>query len=293
MSNQMEDYFANFNSQFTLFSSENIGFESFPPLQNSFGTINAKGNSSVLLSSKIRGIDTESPMLVFSENQGKRTTYLFGENSWKWRAHYFIENQNFEKYDTFIDKIIQYLSTNSDKQSLVVEHQLIYNLGDPIEISAYYLNKNFEFDEKARFEISIVNTTSKMNRKYDFSRASNSFKVNLESLPAGKYNFTITELNSKERYSNTLEILDFDVEKQFVNPDEFRLQQLANYTKGSLFYPDKTDQLIHKLLAESEYQSIQKEVVIKSPLIEWVSLLIFLLFILSLEWFVRKYNGLL
>lgn len=27
MSNQMEDYFANFNSQFTLFSSENIGFE--------------------------------------------------------------------------------------------------------------------------------------------------------------------------------------------------------------------------------------------------------------------------
>lgn len=293
MSNQMEDYFANFNSQFTLFSSENIGFESFPPLQNSFGTINAKGNSSVLLSSKIRGIDTESPMLVFSENQGKRTTYLFGENSWKWRAHYFIENQNFEKYDTFIDKIIQYLSTNSVKQSLVVEHQLIYNLGDPIEISAYYLNKNFEFDEKARFEISIVNTTSKMNRKYDFSRASNSFKVNLESLPAGKYNFTITELNSKERYSNTLEILDFDVEKQFVNPDEFRLQQLANYTKGSLFYPDKTDQLIHKLLAESEYQSIQKEVVIKSPLIEWVSLLIFLLFILSLEWFVRKYNGLL
>ena len=293
MSNQMEDYFANFNSQFTLFSSENIGFESFPPLQNSFGTINAKGNSSVLLSSKIRGIDTESPMLVFSENQGKRAAYLFGENSWKWRSHYFIENQNFEKYDTFIDKIIQYLSTNSVKQSLVVEHQLVYNLGDPIEISAYYLNKNFEFDEKARFEISIVNTTSKMNRKYDFSRASNSFKVNLESLPAGKYNFIVTELNSKERFSNTLEILDFDVEKQFVNPDELRLQQLANYTKGNLFYPDKTDQLIQKLLAESEYQPIQKDVVIKSPLIEWVSLLIFLLFILSLEWFVRKYNGLL
>ena len=107
------------------------------------------------------------------------------------------------------------------------------------------------------------------------------------------YNFTITELNSKERYSKTLEILDFDVEKQFVNPDELRLQQLANYTKGSLLYPDKTDQLIQKLLAESEYQPIQKDVVIKSPLIEWVSLLIFLLFILSLEWFVRKYNGLL
>ena len=70
MSNQKEDYLASFNSQFNLFASEDIGFEQFPPLQNSFGTVTTNNNLSVLLSSKIRNIDTNAPLLAFSENQG-------------------------------------------------------------------------------------------------------------------------------------------------------------------------------------------------------------------------------
>ena len=80
MGSQIEDYFASFNTQFNLFAINNMGFESFPPLQNSFGTISLKGNVSVLLSSKIRNINTQSPLLAFADNQGKRTAFLLGEN---------------------------------------------------------------------------------------------------------------------------------------------------------------------------------------------------------------------
>jgi hypothetical protein len=290
---QTEDYFAGFNTQFNLFVINNIGFESFPPLQNSFGTISLKGNVAVLLSSKIRNIDTQSPLLAFTENQGKRTAFLLGENSWKWRSQSFIDNQSFEKYDVFIDKIIQFLASNTTKKSLVVEHELFYNSGDKIEISAQYFNKNYEFDEKARLSITIENTHSKVVKNYDLLKGSNSYKVNLDGLPAGKYNFKITELNSKERYWNHFEVLDFDIEKQFVNPNFDKLSQLATHTNGKVYLPNQVDDLIQELLKNKEYKAVQKNIIKNTPLIDWIWLLVIIVSVLATEWFVRKYNGLL
>ena len=293
MSGQKEDYLSVFNGQFNLFAADNIGFENLPPLQNAFGTVTTKGAVSVLLSSKIRSIDTNSPLLAFAENQGKRAAYLLGENSWKWRLQTHVNNQSFEKYDVFIDKIIQFLASNNSKKSLVVEHESFYNSGEAIEITAQFFNKNYEFDEKARLTIAVTNTKTKQTKNYDLLKGNNSYKVNLDGLKAGSYLFTVKELNSKTTYSSSFEILDFDIEKQFVNPDVEKLTQLATQTQGKAFFPDQVDVLIKTLLENDEYKAIEKNIVTKTPLIDWIWLLVLISFLLATEWFVRKYNGLL
>ena len=293
MSGQKEDYLSVFNSQFNLFAADNIGFETLPPLQNAFGTVTTKGAVSVLLSSKIRTIGTNAPLLAFTENQGKRTAYLLGENSWKWRLQTHVNNQSFEKYDIFIDKIIQFLALNNSKKSLVVEHESFYNSGEAIEITAQFFNKNYEFDEKARLTISVTNIKTKQTKNYDLLKGNNSFKVNLDGLKAGSYAFTVKELNSKTTYSGKFEILDFDIEKQFVNPDVEKLTQLATQTQGKAFFSDQVDALIKTLLENEEYKAIQKNTVSKTPLIDWIWLLVLISILLATEWFVRKYNGLL
>lgn len=293
MSGQKEDYLAEFNSQFNLFAIDNIGFENLPPLQNTFGNIVTNGDVSILLSSKIRNINTHAPMLAFTENQGKRTAYLLGENSWKWRLQSHINNQSFGKFDAFIDKIIQFLASDNSKKSLVVEHESFYNSGEQIEITAQYFNKNFEFDEKARLTIAVTNFKSKHTKNYDLLKSNNSYKVNLDGLTAGNYDFSVKELNSKTTYSSHFEILDFDIEKQFVNPDVEKLKQLATQTQGKAYFPDQIEALIKSLLNNEEYKAVQKNIVTKAPLIDWVWLLVLISVFLSTEWFVRKYNGLL
>ena len=293
MSNQREDFLCEFQSAFNLFAIDNIGFENFPPLQNPFGNISTNGNVSVLLSSKIRNVSTNAPLLAFAENQGKRTAFLLGENSWKWRLQSHVDNQSFEKYDVFMDKIIQYLASSTSKKSLVVSHESFYNSGEEIIINAQYFNKNYEFDEKARLTIAVVNAATKQTKNYDLLKGSNSFSANLEGLPAGKYNFTVKELNSNTSYASHFEILDFDIEKQFVNPDVLKLQQLAQQTGGKAFFEDQADQLINTLLENKEYKSIEKNISSKTPIIDWVWLLILIATLLTIEWFVRKYNGLL
>ncbi|MBP4142719.1 hypothetical protein J3S90_13010 [Flavobacterium sp. P4023] len=293
MSGQKEDYLSVFNPQFNLFAIDNIGFENLPPLQNAFGSVTVNGSLSVLLSSKIRTINTNSPLLAFAENQSKRSAYLLGENSWKWRLQSHINNQSFEKYDVFIDKIIQFLATSTSKKSLVVEHERFYNFGEAIEITAQYFNKNYEFDEKARLTIAVTNTKTKQTKSFDLLKSNNYYKVNLDGLKAGNYSFNVKELNSNSTYSSNFEILDFDIEKQFVNPEIEKMSQLALQTLAKEYYPDQVDTLIKVLLENKEYKAIQKNNSTKTPLIDWVWLLIFILILLITEWFTRKYNGLL
>ena len=293
MSGQREDYIADFNTQFNLFALDNIGFESFPPLQNAFGTVTTNGNISILLNSKIRNIDSNIPLLAFAENQGKRSAFLLGENIWKWRFQTNVDNKSFEKFDIFIDKTIQFLASNNSKKSLIVNHESFYNSGDALEISAQYFNKNYEFDEKARLTISITNKNTKQNKKYDLLKTTNAFKVNLDGLLAGQYTFSVKELNSGSTYNGYFEILDFDIEKQFVNPDLQKLTQLSNLTKGKVHFPNQVDDLIKTLLINDNYRAIQKEIVKKTPLIDWYWLLILVAIALASEWFIRKYNGML
>ena len=293
MSGQREDYLSEFQSQFNLFAIENIGFENFPPLQNLFGTITTNGNVSVLLSSKIRNVATNAPLLAFAENQGKRTAFLLGENSWKWRLQSHIDNQSFDKYDVFVDKIIQFLATSTSRKSLVVTHESFYNSGEAIVINAQYFNKNYEFDEKARLTITVTNAETKQAKNYDLLKGNNSFSANQDGLQAGKYNFTVKELNSNTVYSSHFEILDFDIEKQLVNPDVVKLKQLALQTNGKTFFQNQVDDLIKTLIENKEYKSIEKNISTKTPLIDWVWLLILIAVLLTTEWFIRKYNGLL
>jgi hypothetical protein len=141
--------------------------------------------------------------------------------------------------------------------------------------------------------ISVTNTKTKQTKNYDLLKGNNFFKVNLEGLSAGAYNFSVKELNSKTTYSSQFEILDFDIEKQFVNPDVEKLNQLASQTQGKVYYPNQFDALIKTLLENENYKAVQKEIVAKTPLIDWVWLLVLIAISLASEWFIRKYNGML
>ncbi|WP_374399195.1 hypothetical protein [Flavobacterium sp.] len=293
MSAPKEDYLATYESDFNLFAQTNIGFENFPPLEHNFGVVAAKNNVNTLLSARVRNVPVQNPILTFTENGSKRKAYLIGENIWKWRLENHLNKKSFEDFDLFTDKIIQFLVSNASKKNLNVTYESFYNSGENIEITAEYFNKNFEFDDKAQLTIQVVNSKTKATKKYDLLKSTNSYKVNLDGLEAGNYSFKVTEKQSNTTFSGGFEVLDFEIEKQFVNPDKSRLEQLAINTKGKVFYPNQIENVIQTLIDNENYIPTQKETIKKSPLIDWIWLLLIAVFALTSEWFIRKYNGLL
>ena len=281
MSAPKEDYLATYESDFNLFAQTNIGFENFPPLEHNFGVVAAKNNVNTLLTARVRNVPVQNPILTFTENGSKRKAYLIGENIWKWRLENHLNKKSFEDFDLFTDKIIQFLVSNASKKNLNVTYESFYNSGESIEITAEYFNKNYEFDDKAQLTIQVVNSKTKVAKKYDLLKATNSYKVNLDGLEAGNYSFKVTEKQSNTTFSGSFEVLDFEIEKQFVNPDKNRLEQLATNTNGKVYYPNQIENLIKSLLENENYIPTQKETIKKSPLIDWIWLLIFAILALA------------
>ena len=293
LTNKKEDFTPSFLSDFNLFAQNDIQFSQFPPLENPFGKITEKRSVNTLLKAKVNGIEVGNPILTFSEKGSNRNAYLLGENSWKWRMESFVLNQSYEKYDLFIDKIIQYLSTNSAKKSLLVEHESFYNSGETIEIFAQYFNKSYELEENANVSITLTNKNTKSTKNYNFSKANNGYQAIFDGLTPGNYTFQVKETTSNASYNGTFEVLDFDVEKQFVNPDVSKLQQLANQNNGQIIYPNQIEKLLQKLLQKDTYLPVEKTIIKNSPLIDSLWLLIIIVVSLTIEWFTRKHNGLL
>ena len=293
LTNKKEDFTPSFLTDFNLFAQNDIQFSQLPPLENPFGKITEKASFNTLLTAKVNGIEVGNPILTFSENGNSRNAYLLGENSWKWRMESFVLNQSYEKYDLFIDKIIQYLAINSAKKSLLVQHESFYNSGETIEVFAQYFNKSYELEENASLSIYLTNKATKSTKNYNFSKANNGYQAIFDGLTPGNYAFQVKETTSNASYNGTFEVLDFDVEKQFVNPDVSKLQQLANQNNGEIIFPNQIEKLIQKLLQENTYLPVEKTIIKNSPLIDFLWLLIIIVVSLSTEWFIRKYNGLL
>ena len=293
LTNKKEDFTSSFLVGFNLFAQNDIQFAQFPPLENPFGKITEKSSVNTLLTAKVNGIEIGNPILTFSEKGNSRSAYLLGENSWKWRMESHVMNQSYEKYDQFIDKIIQYLSTNSAKKSLLVEHESFYNSGETIEIFAQCFNKSYELEENANLSINLTNKNTKSIKDYNFSKANNGYQAIFDGLEPGNYTFQVKETSSNASYNGSFEVLDFDVEKQFVNPDVSKLQQLASQNKGEVIHPNQIEKLIQKLLEKDTYLPVEKSLIKNSPLIDWLILLIILIISLASEWFIRKFNGLL
>ncbi|HUH52175.1 MAG TPA: hypothetical protein VLZ11_08750 [Flavobacterium sp.] len=290
---QKEDFLAAYNSGFSVFAQEDIGFEDFPPLENLFGNLEIKQNIQTLLDARIRSINTEKPLLFFAERQQQRMAVLLGEGIWKWRLSHYSKTESFEDFDLFINKIIRYLATDNKRKSLVVNHERFYNPDEDVQITAQYFNKNYEFDQDAKLSLILKNTTTNESKAHDLLLSHNYYKANLNGLSPGNYSFVLKESTSNTVYNGSFEVIDFDIEKQYSGANYTKLQLLAQNTGGKVFFENQLEDLISQLLQNDQFKAVEKQRSKKLPLIDFWVLLGVIIAFLSLEWLVRKYNGLL
>ena len=290
---QMEEVSANFNNNYSTFAVEDIGFNDFPPLQTTFGDVAISVPHEVLLGQSVNGFVTESPMLATIEVNGKRDAIWDGEGFWKWRAQSYLQTESFQDFDNFIGKLVQYLASNNRRSRLEVSNETFYYNNNPVKISAQYFDKNYVFDSRAVLNITVKNTETEQRTVFPMLLKNNFYEVDLNSLPAGEYNYTVSVDNEAISRSGNFTILDFNVEQQFLNANVSKLQRVAQKTNGIAYFSSEIDTMIERLLADDSYQSIQKNEQKTVPLIDWKYLLALIVLALSAEWFIRKYNGLI
>ena len=289
--NQSEDYIANYNSNFLTFFQENIGFENFPPLKDKFGEVNFTKEHQTLLFQNINGIESNQPLLATFENNNQKSAILFGEGIWKWRSASFLNQNSFQDFDTFISNFVQYLASNKKRSRLEITSESLYPANSTVSIAAFYVDKNYQFDSRASLWVHLTNTSTKERKKLPLSLQNNSYKVDMEGLLAGDYTFLISVDNEDVKKYGKFKVTDYQVEEQFTNANKNKLQKLANKTTSKLFYPSEIDNFIKEMVESKNYYTTQKSIEREQNLIDWKWILGIVIFLLSFEWFVRKYYG--
>jgi len=292
-SNQSEDVQAELNGNYSTFAVEDIGFNNFPPLHTEFGALSISVPHEGLLEQTVSGINNGNPLVATMEINGKRNALWDGEGFWRWRANNFVETESFKGFDEFTGNIVQYLASNKRRSRLEVSSETFYYNNTPIKISAQYFDKNYVFDNRASLNISVKNLETEKQTVFPMLLRNNYFEVDLNSLPAGEYTYTVSATNEAVASSGNFTILDFNVEQQFLNADVAKLRRIAQNSNGNAYFVTEADALIESLLTNENYQNVERSEQKVVPLIDWKYLLALIVLALALEWFIRKYNGLI
>jgi len=289
---QTEEFQPILNEGFDNFIVREVNFEAYPPLTSEFGKFTAKVQNEVILFKTINGYNTQEPLLLTAEKDGQKLGILNGEGLWRWRAQHFIETQSFEGFDVFINKLTQWLSSNKQRKRLNVDYDSFYNANEAIIFNVQYFNKSYEFDDTAELILRLEDEGKDVT-DYPILRAKNNYNIDLSGLQPGNYNFSVIHNSEPVRFSGQFQVLEFNVEQQFLNADVEKLKRLAKNTNANYATSDAYSDQINKILEDNRYQIVQKSTKNIVPLVDWKYLLGLIIMSLSAEWFFRKYNGLI
>ncbi|WP_394748746.1 VWA domain-containing protein [Spongiimicrobium salis] len=291
--NQPEEVFPVLNPAFGVFNTEDFSTEDFPPLWGSLGDIVLKNGGEVILNQRIKGVNLDIPLLAIVGNDSQRAAVLFGEDIWKWRIQAYRNDQDFQNFDDFIGKLMLYLATTKAKSRLSVDYKAIYSGSKDARIAATYFDETFVFDENATINLLINSVDQTTRKEIPMLMKGNFYEADLSDLPTGDYTFSVKVANENLNRSGSFTILDFDVEKQFLSSNYGKLGRLAQQSSGKLYYPNESADLIRNLLEDERLVPIQKSKENVVSLIDFKFLLGIIILTLAIEWFIRKFNGLI
>lgn len=289
--NQIENYGGFLNNSFLNFLQKDIGFNQFSPLIDLYGEVIILKEYQTLLFQNINGLETKQPLLATFEENNQKSGVLLGEGIWKWRAASFLNSNSFQEFDQFIGNLIQYLASNKRRSRLEINAENLYPANSTIKISALYTDKNYQFDGRASLEITITNEKTKKVTKIPFSLFNNWYQAEIENLVSGNYTYKVSVIDQNIHKYGKFKIADFQIEEQFTNANYKKLLKLANKSGGKLYFKNEIAELKKELLENKTFFTTQKLIVKEQNLIDWKWILLIIAFLLSVEWFVRKYFG--
>ena len=289
--NEFENYLPSYNQNYLTFFQEDIGFNDFPPLKDKFGKVSITEDQQTLFYQNINGFTTQDPILATFSKDDQKVGLLFGEGIWKWRAASFLNSNSFSDFDKFVGNLIQYLASNKRRNRLEVNAESLYNANSVINITAFYTDKNYKFDSRANLELTITNAESKEEIKLPFSLKNTSYQVVVENLSSGNYDYKVNVLGQNISKKGKFRITNYNIEEQFTNANQIKMNQLAVNNKGRLFYKSELKNLIDELMINDAFVTIQKQIIKEKELINWKWILFLIIILLTIEWYIRKYLG--
>jgi len=281
------------NPNFSLFevNKENKkNLEGFPPLLSPMAKFNFSQENTSLGTQVIKGISTETPLIVFSQVNEQKQCYVLGEGLWRWKLHDYKVNNSHDSFNALVNQAVQYLALKVKKNQLNLQYGKVYKETDLIQIEAQLYNKSYQAINSANLKFLLKN---KNGDKYDyqFDQVGDVYRLEISGLLAGEYEFEAKTraFNQELMEKGTFIVATENLEAKYLKTNSKLLKDLAELSGGKHFPLAQMSKLSESLLFDKSMKSrISIESNFSSAL-NFIFILCFVMICLVLEWFLRKY----
>ena len=293
--NEKDAVFPSFTTSFQLFKTNEALYDAlayFPGISVPFGGYRSGPEATVLFQQRVGQVVTEKPLFMFGKQDDLKQAVFTGEGIWKWRIQEYAKTGAAKTFDELVSKTVQYLSAKEDKRRFrVYPIQNEFTDTEPVIFETEVYNTVFEpiYDQTIQLQIDNLHG-ERSSYSYTTSPANTTFQIS--GLPEGVYRYKAEGTLDGEKVSSEGEfsIAKLQLESLSLAANHDLLRKIARNSGGDFYLPDQLNELIQDLQGK-ETQSIIYSEEEFLPVINLPWLLALLLAMVTLEWFLRKYNG--
>lgn len=285
------------NNQFNLFQLDDNTIQTvskFNPLYTIYGNYQLSADAQVLLNQQIGYVKTNIPLLAFSNGTGNNQAFLFGEGIWRWFLQDFLLHSNHEVSAGLLTKIIQWTIGKNDKSKFRLEpSKKIFDENESVTFEATLFNDLFEKINTPDINMQLSNEKGKVY-SYQFSKSNENYQLNIGNLLPGKYTYKASVNNGNYPVKNgAITIKSLQIEALQTQANFPLLRAISDETDARFYFPSQLNELKTELLNRDQFKTIIHEQEELIPLIQYKIIFFLILALLSLEWFIRKWQGLI
>lgn len=284
-----------FNKGFTYFNldenQKKVALR-FPPLQVPFGDWQSSPAVSVLFYQKIGTAETNYPLIAFNKESQQKTGVIIGDGLWRWRLSNAQQNETTAFFDEIIQKTIQFMAVKEDKSFFRVFGKNNYLEDEKLIFDAEVYNESYELVNDAEVQMIITNSDKKEYR-FVFTRNGNAYRLHANRLPVGEYSYTASVQVNKKTFSagGKFTISPVQIEQLNAIANHQILSNIALETNGNAVYPNDMMLLVDQIKNKEEIVEVVYTSKKLDTLLNYKWIFFLVLFLFSIEWFIRKWSG--
>ena len=290
--NKSDEVNGSINDQFNLFNLEkNNDLRRFPPLIAPFGNYIFNSSHQIALFQKVGNIQTENPLLLFTEQDGLKNGALLAEGWWRWRM-FEASISNDHWVDMVFQKAVQFLAIKQKRTRINVAAPRQLQEREEVIFNAEYYNESFELSNDPEMELNVTDSLGN-TIDYRFKSNANTYRTSLGALPPGSYDWKAAVSVNAELFEEKGTFTVKENRSEFVNlvANHSLLADFSDKKGGSMFQLVESNVLLQNLASLEGAKPIVRSSKLWTSIIEWKLILFIIVILLAIEWFIRKYTG--
>ena len=267
-----------------------------PPVFRLQGNFRPKIESEVLATIRLKSVTLNDPFIVTRNVNKTKSLAVLGYGLWRWNMMSDAGSGTDQILEQFILNAVRWLTTQEDSRRIRVQSSKhVYTTQDAVEFIAQVYDANYQPVDDAQVEVH-VQRGSETSLIVLNALGSGQYQGEFEALREGEYKFTATVVANGAAIGSdqgTFSVGGLNAEFLETRMNKSLLQQIAAQTGGRYYDGDNVSSLAQDVTTMPHFKS--RDISTSATIEIWNSrwMLVLVVFIFSLEWFLRKRNGML